>query len=56
MEGNQGESEKWYKKPHNIILGISEVAARHMGGITVVTAMVKALMEEMSDTFGPWMI
>jgi fructose-bisphosphate aldolase, class II len=33
-----------------VILGVSEGAARHMGGFTVVTAMVKALMEEMKIT------
>jgi fructose-bisphosphate aldolase, class II len=31
-----------------VILGVSEGAARHMGGFKVVTAMVKALMEEMT--------
>ncbi|MED4224367.1 class II fructose-bisphosphate aldolase [Neobacillus cucumis] len=34
-----------------VILGVSEGAARHMGGFTVVTAMVQALMEEMNITF-----
>jgi fructose-bisphosphate aldolase, class II len=33
-----------------VILGVSEGAARHMGGFSVVTAMVKALMEEMHIT------
>jgi fructose-bisphosphate aldolase class II len=33
-----------------VILGVSEGAARHMGGFKVVTAMVKALMEEMNIT------
>lgn len=31
-----------------VILGVSEGAARHMGGFKVVTAMVKTLMEEMT--------
>jgi fructose-bisphosphate aldolase, class II len=31
-----------------VILGVSEGAARHMGGFKVVTAMVKALMVEMT--------
>jgi fructose-bisphosphate aldolase, class II len=33
-----------------VILGVSEGAARYMGGFTVVTAMVKALVEEMNIT------
>jgi fructose-bisphosphate aldolase class II len=33
-----------------VILGVSEGAARYMGGFTVVTAIVKALMEEMNIT------
>src|SRR5213080_3760413 len=33
-----------------VILGVSEGAARHMGGFKVITAMVKALMEEMHIT------
>jgi fructose-bisphosphate aldolase, class II len=33
-----------------VILGVSEGAARHIGGFTVVTAMVKALMDEMKIT------
>ncbi|MBT2700850.1 fructose-bisphosphate aldolase [Bacillus sp. ISL-40] len=33
-----------------VILGVSEGAARYMGGFKVVTAMVEALMEEMSVT------
>jgi fructose-bisphosphate aldolase class II len=33
-----------------VILGVSEGAARYMGGFTVVTAMVKALMGEMNIT------
>ncbi|MCM3569864.1 class II fructose-bisphosphate aldolase [Neobacillus mesonae] len=38
-----GEEEK-----SPVILGVSEGAARHMGGFTVVTSMVKALIEEMN--------
>ncbi|GIP18748.1 fructose-bisphosphate aldolase [Paenibacillus montaniterrae] len=33
-----------------VILGVSEGAARHMGGFKVVTAMTKALIEEMNIT------
>jgi fructose-bisphosphate aldolase class II len=33
-----------------VILGVSEGAARHLGGFKVVTAMVKALMVEMNIT------
>ncbi|MCS7459683.1 fructose-bisphosphate aldolase [Paenibacillus doosanensis] len=33
-----------------VILGVSEGAARYMGGFTVVTAIVKALVEEMKVT------
>src|SRR6478672_12771938 len=33
-----------------VILGVSEGAGRHMGGFKVITAMVKALMEEMNIT------
>lgn len=33
-----------------VILGVSEGAARHMGGFKVVTAMTKALIEEMKIT------
>lgn len=33
-----------------VILGVSEGAARYMGGFSVVTAMVKALVEEMNIT------
>mgnify|MGYP001490990157 CR=1 FL=1 len=33
-----------------VILGVSEGAARHMGGFKVVTAMTKALVEEMKIT------
>ncbi|MFL6556100.1 MAG: class II fructose-1,6-bisphosphate aldolase, partial [Bacillus sp. (in: firmicutes)] len=33
-----------------VILGVSEGAARYMGGFTVVTAMVKALLKEMGIT------
>ncbi|WP_342046457.1 class II fructose-bisphosphate aldolase [Bacillus sp. OTU530] len=33
-----------------VILGVSEGAARYMGGFTVVTAMVKALIAEMNIT------
>lgn len=33
-----------------VILGVSEGAARHMGGFKVVTAMVAALIEEMNIT------
>lgn len=33
-----------------VILGVSEGAARYMGGFSVVTAMVKALIEEMKIT------
>src|SRR5690606_29792035 len=33
-----------------VILGVSEGAARYMGGYKVVVAMVKALMEEMAIT------
>lgn len=33
-----------------VILGVSEGAARYMGGFTVVTAIVKALVEEMKIT------
>ncbi|NCU18934.1 class II fructose-bisphosphate aldolase [Pallidibacillus pasinlerensis] len=33
-----------------VILGVSEGAARYMGGFSVVTAMVKALVEEMKIT------
>ena len=33
-----------------VILGVSEGAARHMGGFSVITAMVKALMAEMNIT------
>jgi fructose-bisphosphate aldolase, class II len=33
-----------------VILGVSEGAARYMGGFTVVTSIVKALMKEMNST------
>jgi len=33
-----------------VILGVSEGAARYMGGFTVVTAIVKALIKEMNTT------
>jgi fructose-bisphosphate aldolase class II len=33
-----------------VILGVSEGAARYMGGFTVITSMVKALMDEMDIT------
>jgi fructose-bisphosphate aldolase class II len=33
-----------------VILGVSEGAARYMGGFTVVTSIVKALMNEMNST------
>ena len=33
-----------------VILGVSEGAARYMGGFTVVTAIVKVLVEEMNIT------
>jgi fructose-bisphosphate aldolase, class II len=35
------------KEKSPVILGVSEGAARYMGGFTVVTAMVKALLKEM---------
>jgi fructose-bisphosphate aldolase, class II len=35
------------KENSPVILGVSEGAARYMGGFTVVTAMVKALLKEM---------
>ncbi len=50
LEWTQAILEAAQEEKSPVILGVSEGAAKYMGGFTVVTAMVNALMEEMDIT------
>ena len=50
LEYIQGILEAAEEEKSPVILGVSEGAARYMGGFKVAVAMVKALMEEYKTT------